>query len=117
MEEQKAALEDAQLSVTETAAAKVREMAGKSNKPDHGLRIMVVPGGCSGFQYEMDFENAAKEDDVVTEISGVKFFVDKWSMKLLSGATVDYVESFQGAGFKVDNPNARHSCGCGNSFG
>ena len=117
MEEQKTALEDVSLSITETAATKVREMAEKSSKQGYGLRIMVVPGGCSGFQYEMDFENSAKEDDVVTEVSGVKFFVDKWSLKMLSGAKVDYVESFQGAGFKIDNPNARHSCGCGNSFG
>jgi iron-sulfur cluster assembly accessory protein len=75
-----------------------------------------VGGGCSGFQYSMDFENEPKEGDVVYEQDGLKYFVDPMSSMYLQGVTVDYIQGLQGAGFKFNNPNARNTCGCGSSF-
>ncbi len=104
--------------ITEQAASKVKELMQKEKKSDdYGLRIEVVPGGCAGFSYDMTFDNQKREDDEILEKDGMKFFVDSESMKFLKGARVDFVESLQGAGFKIDNPNATKSCGCGNSFG
>jgi iron-sulfur cluster assembly accessory protein len=78
--------------------------------------VGVVGGGCSGFQYSMDFENAEREGDVVVEQDGLRLFVDPMSSMYLMGVTVDYVQGLQGAGFKFNNPNAKNTCGCGSSF-
>ena len=82
----------------------------------HGLRIGVVGGGCSGFQYALDFETEAREDDVVYEVDGLTLYVDPVSARYLLGTTVDYVMGMSGAGFKFSNPKAVGTCGCGSSF-
>ncbi|MBI4919210.1 iron-sulfur cluster insertion protein ErpA [archaeon] len=102
--------------VTEKAAEKLKVILKEQKKEGHGLRIAVMPGGCSGFQYAFDFEKEQQDKDTVIEVEGVKFFVDSDSMKLLKGAKIDYVDSLQGAGFKISNPNAKGTCGCGQSF-
>jgi iron-sulfur cluster assembly accessory protein len=82
----------------------------------HGIRVGVVGGGCSGFQYSMDFEKLGADGDLTFEQEGIKFFVDVMSSMYLQGVTIDYVEGLQGAGFKFNNPNAKQTCGCGQSF-
>lgn len=104
------------LIITEKAANKLKEILKSQNKEGFGLRIQVTSGGCSGHQYSFDFEKNASEEDHVIEVSGVNFFVDAQSMPMLKGSKVDYVESLQGAGFKISNPNAKQTCGCGQSF-
>lgn len=81
-----------------------------------GLRVAVMGGGCSGFQYALDFELEARPTDTVLEFDGLKVYVDPVSARYLKGTTVDYVLGMQGAGFKFSNPNAAGSCGCGSSF-
>lgn len=82
----------------------------------YGLRIAVMGGGCSGFQYALDFEQEARPTDAVMELDGLKVFVDPVSSRYLEGVTVDYVFGMQGAGFKFNNPRATGTCGCGSSF-
>jgi iron-sulfur cluster assembly accessory protein len=88
----------------------------QQNPVPAGLRVGVVGGGCSGFSYSMSFENAAGMMDKQYEIDGLKVFVDATSATYLQGASVDYVETLEGAGFKFENPNATRTCGCGSSF-
>ena len=104
------------MQLTEIAVTKVREMAQKQNLNGFGLRIMVVGGGCSGFSYDMDFENEEKPGDTVEEQHGLKVFVDPMSLQYLDGTKVDYVESFTFSGFHFENPKATKTCGCGSSF-
>ncbi|MEM3126548.1 MAG: iron-sulfur cluster insertion protein ErpA [Candidatus Woesearchaeota archaeon] len=107
------------LTFTPKAANKILEILKKEKGNDWqkwGLRIQVVPGGCSGFQYEFAFDKEQREDDEVFVEQGVKIFVDKESLAFLRGALVDYLDTLQGAGFKVSNPNAKSTCGCGQSF-
>jgi len=108
--------EPAFVSLTPKAVEMVKAAIEQENLQGHGIRIGVVGGGCSGFQYSMDFENAAKEGDFVVEQGGLKVFVDPMSSMYLQGVTIDYVTGLQGAGFKFNNPNARNTCGCGSSF-
>ncbi|MFP5287924.1 MAG: HesB/IscA family protein [Thermoanaerobaculia bacterium] len=82
----------------------------------HGLRIAVRGGGCSGFEYALDFENEARENDWIYEQSGLTIYVDAVSARYLEGTTIDYVMGMAGAGFKFNNPQARGTCGCGSSF-
>jgi iron-sulfur cluster assembly accessory protein len=102
--------------VTDKALATVRNLLVEKNVPNYGLRVFVAGGGCSGLQYGMALEEEARPYDHVIEQDGVKVFVDPTSMMYLVGATVDYEESLMGGGFKIDNPNAVSSCGCGSSF-
>jgi iron-sulfur cluster insertion protein len=102
--------------VTERAVTKVKSLLESENKTGFGLRIAVQGGGCSGFQYGLTFEDTARPDDKVLEFDGLKVFIDAMSEPYLNGTTVDYVESLQGSGFKINNPNATSSCGCGDSF-
>jgi iron-sulfur cluster assembly protein len=81
-----------------------------------GLRVSVLPGGCSGFKYSLNIEEHALEDDHVLPVGGVRVFVDGFSLQYLNGVTIDYVSSMQGAGFTFTNPNATGGCGCGSSF-
>lgn len=104
------------LIITDNAAEKLKALLKEKNKEGHGLRISVTPGGCSGFQYVFELENGQKEGDYIHEISGVKFYVNAESSEKLKGAKLDYVDSLQGSGFKIHNPNAKSTCGCGQSF-
>ena len=104
------------INMTPTAVAKVKEIMAQQNPVPAGLRVGVVGGGCSGFSYSMSFENGAGMMDKVLDIEGLKVFVDATSMMYLNGATVDYVETLEGAGFKFENPNVKSTCGCGSSF-
>ncbi|MCB0076018.1 MAG: iron-sulfur cluster insertion protein ErpA [Anaerolineales bacterium] len=107
---------DAPVAMTETAARVVRNLLEEKNIPDYHLRVFVQGGGCSGMQYGMAFEAAPRVGDTVLEVEGVKLLVDPQSMSYIRGAQIDYVESLMGGGFRVDNPNAVTSCGCGHSF-
>ena len=104
------------LTLTAKAVEMVKEAMVKENLAGYGIRIGVVGGGCSGFQYSMDFENVERDGDALYEQDGVKLYVDPMSSMYLQGVTVDYAVGLQGAGFKFVNPNARNTCGCGSSF-
>ena len=104
------------VTLTPTAIAKVREIMATQDPVPAGLRIGVVGGGCSGFQYSMSFENSAGLMDKVYEFDGLKVYVDATSVMYLNGAVVDYIETLEGAGFKFENPNVKTTCGCGSSF-
>jgi iron-sulfur cluster assembly accessory protein len=104
------------LNLTETAARMVKDLLVQKNVPDHGLRVFVSGGGCSGLQYGMALEEQARPYDHVVEAHGVKMFVDPTSMMYLGSATIDYEDSLMGGGFRVDNPKAVSTCGCGHSF-
>ena len=108
-----------QLILTPTALAKVREfIAGEKDLPAEtvGLRIGVLPGGCSGFKYEMSIDEAPGEDDAILDFEGVRVFVDSFSAPHLAGVKIDYVSTMQSSGFAFENPNATGGCGCGTSF-
>ncbi len=98
------------------AATKLREILTSRNMLDHSLRVFVSGGGCSGMQYGMAIEKEAGEFDTVFETDGIKVLVDPTSISYLSGATIDYIDNLMGGGFRIDNPNAVSSCGCGHSF-
>lgn len=102
--------------LTPKAVAKVREIMTTQEPVPAGLRLGVVGGGCSGFQYSMSFENEPGMMDKVYTYEDVKVFVDPTSMMYLSGCVVDFVETLEASGFKFDNPNAKSTCGCGSSF-
>jgi len=104
------------MNITTEAAAKVQEMAIKQNLVNYNLRIMVVGGGCSGFTYNMDFDDAKQPNDFVLEAKGLNIFVDPMSFQYLDGTKLEYIESFQYTGFHFENPNAKSTCGCGSSF-
>ena len=103
--------------VTETATEEIKKIAEQENIENPILRIRVVPGGCSGFQYAMGFDETINDNDQVIELTnGVKVAIDEFSAPYINGATLDYVKDFMGGGFTIKNPNAMNSCGCGNSF-
>ena len=108
--------EQAVITLTDTAVAKVRELISAETEEGLALRVAVRPGGCSGFSYEMFFDTDVAGDDLTTEAGGVRVVVDAASAPLLKGATLDFKDGLQGAGFSVNNPNATRSCGCGQSF-
>lgn len=104
------------LTLTESAQKAVGRFIAGAETPVQGLRISVTGGGCSGMQYGLALEQAAKDDDEVVEFGDLKVFVDSASAPMLTGVTVDFLDSMEGSGFKFTNPNAQASCGCGNSF-
>ncbi|MCA0453016.1 MAG: iron-sulfur cluster insertion protein ErpA [Chloroflexi bacterium] len=104
------------LSVTPSAVEVIRNLLQQRNIPNHSLRVFVSGGGCSGMQYGMAFEESPKEFDQVVAIDGVSLLIDSTSLMYLQGATIDYVDSLMGGGFRIENPNAVSSCGCGSSF-
>jgi iron-sulfur cluster assembly accessory protein len=104
------------VNLTDTAVNTIKNLLVQKDVPTHGLRVFVSGGGCSGMQYGMALEAEARPYDHVIEKEGVKVFVDPTSMMYLSNATIDYEDSIMGGGFKIDNPNAVSSCGCGSSF-
>jgi iron-sulfur cluster assembly accessory protein len=105
------------LTLTETAQTEVKKFIESENAgPEAGLRIRVVPGGCSGFSYSMQIEDGPRQGDEILDHNGLKVFVDLFSRQYLDGVQVDYVNSVMGSGFTFSNPNATGSCGCGSSF-
>ncbi|MFZ4737575.1 MAG: iron-sulfur cluster insertion protein ErpA [Bradymonadia bacterium] len=104
------------IGLTPTAAEKVREMISKRANPTQGLRVGVRGGGCSGFSYFLEFAEASNKGDREVESHGITLFVDPKSFLYLEGTEVDFVDSLGGSGFKFQNPNARRTCGCGESF-
>ena len=104
------------LTLTESAQKAIGRFIKGSDTPVEGLRVSVTGGGCSGLQYGLALEEAAKRDDTVIEINELKIFIDPYSAPMLKGVTVDFLDSMEGSGFKFENPNASASCGCGNSF-
>lgn len=105
------------VTLTEKAASKVKSLLEKENKPDYGLRVGVTPGGCSSYMYEIGFEKMPKENDVVIEEKGVKIFMSLQSVAFMKGSAIDYLDTLQNAGFKINNPNVKTTCGCGHSVG
>jgi len=104
------------ITLTETAAKKLGDLRLEEGKPEWGLRIRVVGGGCSGFSYELGWENQASEGDDVIESHGIKVYVDSMSARYLAGSEIEYVDNqMLGAGFAIKNPNVKSSCGCGQS--
>ena len=106
----------APISLTSSAIAEVKETMAQQNPVPTGLRVGVVGGGCSGFQYHMAFENQTNETDQIFDFNGLKVAVDQMSSMYLEGIEIDYIETLEGAGFKFNNPNVKSTCGCGSSF-
>ncbi len=104
------------ITITDTAAEKVAQLIAKRPSPTEGLRVGVRGGGCSGFTYFLEFAESAQKGDRELEEKGIRLFVDPKSYLYLMGTTIDYVDGLAGAGFKFTNPNARRTCGCGESF-
>jgi iron-sulfur cluster assembly protein/iron-sulfur cluster insertion protein len=104
------------ITVTDAAAVKVKSLIDAEGDAELALRVAVRPGGCSGFSYEMFFDTDVAADDLTADFGGVKVVVDPSSAQLLTGATLDYKDGLQQAGFSIDNPNAQRTCGCGQSF-
>lgn len=104
------------IQLTPRAIEKVKEILDTQDPKPNGLRISVVGGGCSGFNYSMAFETTPNVLDKTYAFDGLQVYIDQASMLYLDGASVDYVETLEGAGFKFDNPNVRSTCGCGSSF-
>lgn len=104
------------LDVSEAAVNKVKNLLEREGHPEYGLRVQVLGGGCSGLQYRLAFDQSAKKDDKVIEVDGIKVFIDMKSSLYLVGSRLDYTEDLMGGGFKIVNPNAKSTCGCGESF-
>jgi iron-sulfur cluster assembly accessory protein len=106
------------MELTEAAAEEVKKfMAGEEGLPEtSGLRVRVVPGGCSGFQYSLNIEEDSRQGDYILAVHGVRLFVDMFSGQYLNGVKIDYVSGMMGSGFTFTNPNATGGCGCGSSF-
>jgi iron-sulfur cluster assembly protein len=105
------------VTLTETAITEVKKFIDAENAgPEAGLRIRVVPGGCSGFSYSMQIEDGPRPGDEILNNEGLKVFIDMFSRQYLEGVQVDYVSSVMGSGFTFNNPNSSGSCGCGSSF-
>ena len=102
--------------VTETAAKEIQTLMGQYNNPQLALRVRVVAGGCSGFSYDLAFDDEVGESDNIFESHGVKVLIDKRSLTALDGTELDFVDTMMGRGFTFNNPNAKGTCGCGSSF-
>jgi len=104
------------ITLTDSAAVKVRQLIDQEGEENLALRVAVRPGGCSGFSYEMFFDTDIAADDLASEFDGVKVVVDPSSAQLLMGAELDYKDGLEKSGFEINNPNAQKTCGCGSSF-
>ena len=106
------------ISMSPAAVLQLRELISQQEgaSPDLGLRVFVYPGGCSGMSYGMAFEDQPAEDDFTINVDGLKLYVDETSSQYVTGATIDFEDSLMGGGFRILNPNAVRSCGCGHSF-
>ncbi len=105
-----------QVTVTERAAQKIKEIIQNEGNDKLALRIFITGGGCSGFRYGMALDENTYEDDLVITKNDVKIVIDQFSATFLNGSTIDYVENVMGSGFMIDNPNVVSTCGCGQSF-
>jgi iron-sulfur cluster assembly accessory protein len=105
-----------EVSLTATAAVKVRTLLDQEGRDDLRLRVAVQPGGCSGFQYQLFFDERSLDGDLELDINGVPVVVDRMSVPYLGGATIDFTDTIEQQGFTIDNPNASGGCACGNSF-
>ncbi|MED5579719.1 MAG: iron-sulfur cluster insertion protein ErpA [Nitrospinota bacterium] len=115
-DETKAPTNNIGITITENASKKVVELLKTEDKEGHGLRVSVTDGGCSGHNYGLFFDEKSNPDDKIYESKGFNIFVDPQSDMLLSGTQIDYLDSLEGSGFKINNPNATGTCGCGKSF-
>jgi len=104
------------LQLTDKAVSKVKELLAADAKSGYGLRVAVRGGGCSGFSYGLTFEDKQQPNDQVLSFDGLNVYVDAMSGMYLNGVRIDYIDSLEGSGFKIENPNASGSCGCGHSF-
>lgn len=104
------------ITVTESAASKIKDLLAEENKAESGLRVFVQGGGCSGFQYGLMIEENGGVGDQTFDSNGIKLYVDPVSLSYLKGAEVDFVDTITGGGFTIKNPNATSTCGCGSSF-
>lgn len=104
------------VTLTSSAAAKVQELISAEGDASLALRLAVRPGGCSGFSYDMYFDAAVDGTDIVNETDGVRVIIDPESAAMVGGASIDFRDGLQGAGFAINNPNEQRSCGCGQSF-
>lgn len=105
------------IEVTTAAAAQIERLLSEDGKVEtHGLRMKVIGGGCSGLQYQLSFDDVVREVDAEIEAEGVKVIVDEKSALYLVGSVLDFVDTLQESGFKIENPNASNTCGCGSSF-
>jgi len=106
------------INLSDAATEQVRSFMDQEQVPveSGGLRVEILPGGCSGFSYRLNIEEQPLDDDIVTEVHGVRLFVDSFSAQYLNGVTIGYQSSMQGSGFTFENPNATGGCGCGSSF-
>ena len=104
------------ITLTDSAASKVKELLDAEGEPEMALRVAVRPGGCSGMSYDMFFDTERADDDIETAYGEIKVVVDPASAQHLEGASLDYKDGLQGAGFTINNPNATRTCGCGQSF-
>ena len=104
------------LKLTDSAVQQVKRLLARDHRNEHGLRVGVTDGGCSGFSYKLDFENQPKPDDMMFEFAGITIYVDRASTQYLTGTVIDFVTVLHGGGFKFSNPNATGTCGCGTSF-
>jgi len=102
--------------LTESAAKKVKEFIEREGKSNLGLRLYVTGGGCSGLSYGLALDDEINEDDIVVEQNGIKVIVDSFTAPFIRGSVIDYEESLQGSGFRIDNPNVKSTCACGHSF-
>lgn len=104
------------LTLTDNAVKKVKQLMEADDKAGHALRVAVKGGGCSGFEYALSFDEAQRDTDHVLQFDGLQVLVDAMSHMYLDDVRIDYLDSLQGAGFKIDNPKATGTCGCGHSF-
>ncbi|MFQ6046772.1 MAG: HesB/IscA family protein [Gemmatimonadales bacterium] len=106
------------IKLTDSAVRQIRRFMEQEGIAEEGagLRVAVLPGGCSGFRYGLNIEDQPLDDDVINEVGGLRVFVDAFSAQYLNGTTIDYVTGLEGSGFAFDNPNATGGCGCGSSF-
>ena len=105
------------ITISESAKEKIKDLLTQENNPNLKLRTFVQGGGCSGFQYGFTFDEEQNEDDFIIPLDNFKVLIDSMSISYMEGAEIDYVEELMGSSFKIKNPNATTTCGCGSSFG
>jgi len=108
--------EDQPISITDKAVEAIKNALTQEGQPGDGLRVSVVGGGCSGYQYNLDFDKESRMGDITLELDGVSIFIDPVSAGYLKGTVLDFASGLNGTGFKFNNPNAKRTCGCGSSF-